>query len=279
MDSNKYPSFLEYQADVQPVLGKEDSQRRILDPVNITLLCRFPLTVSPSIKTSSAVEDNQPQFVNNRTGHRLSEMHASSEYGKDYENKYNPIMDKQSHKDKSLISRSECKRSFAVKSSLEKNHLEKHQGMETGENIFSCPECGKCFKQKHNLEIHLRIHTGVKPYLCSDCKKCFSTKSNLNKHLRIHKGEKKFSCPELKHLRTHTGEKPFSCPECEKWFRSKEQLEIHLRIHTGEKPYSCSECEKCFTKKSNLDAHLRIHTGFKSYNYQTSISILSRSVK
>ncbi|XP_045552739.1 zinc finger and SCAN domain-containing protein 2 isoform X4 [Salmo salar] len=89
----------------------------------------------------------------------------------------------------------------------------------TGENLYSCTDCGKNFSLLSNFKRHERIHTGEKPYLCSDCVKCFTTSTELKRHQR-----------------THTGEKPYSCSDCGKSFSQLSNLKAHVRIHTGENP-------------------------------------------
>ncbi|KAJ8363007.1 hypothetical protein SKAU_G00118380, partial [Synaphobranchus kaupii] len=64
----------------------------------------------------------------------------------------------------------------------------------TGEKLYKCTQCEKCFTRKSSLTAHQRIHTGEKPFKCTQCEKCFTTNSSLNVHLRIHTGEKPYKC-------------------------------------------------------------------------------------
>ncbi|XP_052033383.1 zinc finger and SCAN domain-containing protein 20 [Apodemus sylvaticus] len=146
----------------------------------------------------------------------------------------------------------------------------------SGEMLYPCPECGRCFSKSSALISHQRIHTGEKPYVCAECGRSFSKSSSLSNHQRTHTGEKPHRCADcgkcfsersklVTHHRVHTGEKPYECPECGKFFRDRSNLITHQRIHTGEKPYKCRECGKCFNQSSSLIIHQRIHTGEKPY--------------
>ncbi|XP_063092092.1 zinc finger and SCAN domain-containing protein 20 isoform X1 [Cavia porcellus] len=149
-------------------------------------------------------------------------------------------------------------------------------GTNSGEKLYQCSECGRCFSKSSALISHQRIHTGEKPYECAECGKSFSKSSTLANHQRTHTGEKPYKCVDcgkcfsersklITHQRVHTGEKPYKCPECGKYFRDRSNLITHQRIHTGEKPYKCRECGKCFNQSSSLIIHQRIHTGEKPY--------------
>lgn len=47
------------------------------------------------------------------------------------------------------------------------------------------------------------------------------------------------------------------CTICGKELLSAYTLANHMRSHTGERPYGCSVCEKFFKTKSNLNEHYR----------------------
>uniref|UniRef100_A0A8C5DBX8 Zinc finger protein 28-like n=1 Tax=Gouania willdenowi TaxID=441366 RepID=A0A8C5DBX8_GOUWI len=141
----------------------------------------------------------------------------------------------------------------------------------SGEKLFKCVICSKCFIQKHHLQSHMRIHTGEKPFKCDVCSKCFTRKNSVQSHMRIHSGEKPFKCDVCSkcfthkhhmqsHLRIHAGEKPFKCDVCSKCFSEKNYIKKHMRIHTGEKPFKCDVCSKCFSQKNNLKTHMSVHS-------------------
>ena len=53
---------------------------------------------------------------------------------------------------------------------------------------FKCDVCGKGFVEKERLEDHNNIHTGEKPYKCKFCSSCFASKGTHAMHERGHLG-------------------------------------------------------------------------------------------
>ena len=90
----------------------------------------------------------------------------------------------------------------------------------SGNKVFQCNDCGKCFNAHYNLTRHMPIHTGVRPFICKVCGKGFRQASTLCRHKII-----------------HTEEKPHKCSICLKSFNRSSTLNTHMRIHAGYKPW------------------------------------------
>uniref|UniRef100_A0A8C2KA75 C2H2-type domain-containing protein n=1 Tax=Cyprinus carpio TaxID=7962 RepID=A0A8C2KA75_CYPCA len=49
-----------------------------------------------------------------------------------------------------------------------------------------CNQCEKRFSNKQCLELHVRVHTGERPHTCDQCGKSFTQKAHLRGHMKIH---------------------------------------------------------------------------------------------
>ncbi|XP_039438784.1 zinc finger protein 699-like [Culex pipiens pallens] len=135
---------------------------------------------------------------------------------------------------------------------------------------FSCPICGRSYRQKHNLKKHLNTHTKAVMHPCSaeGCGKQFDSASTLRKHFKImHTNIRDHVCKICGrgfaiasglsgHMRTtHCTEKTHGCPECGKLFKTPGEVKLHLKIHTKRDPYPCPDYDESFPKASILKQH------------------------
>ena len=75
---------------------------------------------------------------------------------------------------------------------MRKDILNLHRKTHTGNNVYSCNECGKCCSSLNSLRLHMNIHR--RKHSCTECGKCCESPSHLARHMRSHSGEKPFEC-------------------------------------------------------------------------------------
>ena len=158
--------------------------------------------------------------------------------------------------------------------------------LDSDDQSYPCPTCGKLFRHKHNLRKHKQIHVTGRPYVCDICNKGFRQQSVLRTHIKSHMNKTSHVChicnrvltSELflqRHIKlAHTNEnsrrsKIYSCEICNREFRHKQNLTNHKAIHLDTKPHACVICCKSFKRKSTLYMHKLTHEHVKPHICQT----------
>lgn len=142
---------------------------------------------------------------------------------------------------------------------------------------FICSLCDRAFTEKQNLEYHMVIHTGERNFICGICKSSFAHRHHLTQHIATHDDStaRKHTCNTCgrtfrqgfnltRHLVTHTRERRFFCQLCNASFTTGVSLRDHLYIHSDHKPFDCEFCDKSFRKKHHLKRHLETHSSEES---------------
>ena len=110
-------------------------------------------------------------------------------------------------------------------------------GVNTGPGEkFSCPKCGKTFKEKYHFFGHMNSHLNVRPYTRKKCGKGFSYSNNLSRHKRT------CGAAEVGH----------KCDICQQSFGSVNALQMHLlQSHDcGECTSARSQSDRCIQSKT-----------------------------
>ncbi|XP_058832117.1 zinc finger protein 62 homolog [Topomyia yanbarensis] len=107
---------------------------------------------------------------------------------------------------------------------------------------------------------------------CKFCSETLGTFGRLRTHCRkVHNERAEVECCNrifyvkckiIEHINSHQDPKRFHCEICNRYYHSKDYLELHnKRIHSNdkEKPFVCDKCDKRFPKQKLLNAHLKAH--------------------
>ncbi|XP_023711955.2 zinc finger protein 358 [Cryptotermes secundus] len=156
--------------------------------------------------------------------------------------------------------------------------LENHIKIHGEVRAYTCPDCGKGFKQSSQLRNHRVMHldrrAGPVPrwYASKRCDICFKSYADskcLKKHIQaVHSKLRPYVCQVCghasarkamlqMHLRQHTGEKPYGCTLCEYRTGDHNSLRRHTMRHTGQRPYRCPHCDYSAIQSSSYKNHLR----------------------
>lgn len=164
-------------------------------------------------------------------------------------------------KKKSSFHCSICKKSFGVKSRLNR-HMNSHLGMKD-----KCPICNKELSAQHIPEHMKQVHQKEKRHCCPECGKGFFAKRDVEKHLKTHEGYKSVcnlcgkSVSSIENHMTifHSGiDRRVVCPQCGLKFVN---LKEHIReVHEKIKNFSCPECDFTCYKRDVINTHLLAHS-------------------
>ncbi|PSN57765.1 hypothetical protein C0J52_00347 [Blattella germanica] len=152
-------------------------------------------------------------------------------------------------------------------------HLWKTHEVDAG--LLSCPVC-HTYKTVTavKLENHIKIHGEARAYTCPDCGKGFKQASQLRNHRIMHLDRKAGPVP-----RWYASKR---CDICFKSYADSKCLKKHIQaVHSKLRPYVCQVCGHASARKAMLQMHLRQHTGEKPYgctlcDYRTAAHLIYR---
>lgn len=149
--------------------------------------------------------------------------------------------------------------------------LSQHIQVEHKKILFTCPHCGKLYRDASGFKKHANSHVlGKKEqsFPCELCSKVYRSANGRTLHMQKHNGTQSRSICDIcgiavlslrTHLLTHSDKKPFVCKMCGKQYRIRAELTNHERHHTAEKPFKCHVCGEEFYSKRGLDNHSLDH--------------------
>lgn len=135
-----------------------------------------------------------------------------------------------------------CQRTFSSRLALVE-----HQAWHESRMLYSCPTCGRQFRQNTGLWRHLRTHKPDAPkqrYPCPQCGKDFARPYYLKAHLASHDESYKSR---------------FVCDICQRSFFQRSDLSRHQQTHNSERCFECSICKRGFVNLSSFKRHEKEH--------------------
>lgn len=71
--------------------------------------------------------------------------------------------------------------------------LKRYERIYSGERLYKCMYCDRCFNVVGVLKSYERLYIGVRFYVCKECDECFIDVINLRRYEKIYSGER-FYC-------------------------------------------------------------------------------------
>ncbi|XP_053159167.1 zinc finger protein 160-like [Hemicordylus capensis] len=178
-----------------------------------------------------------------------------------------------------------------------------HQGSTTEENLHTCPDCGRCFRDEKCFANHRRIHARQQLYqqqsegdsskaealltrnqitqvelncnTWSACGQPLSTSSAPAIQPQVEL-EALHMCPDCgkifrdsqcfaNHLRMHAKEKQCNSAPHREIFEERKPLAGQQETHLKQNPCRCSGCGKVYSTHYNLRRHRQMHPECRSY--------------
>ncbi|KAG0426919.1 hypothetical protein HPB47_026012 [Ixodes persulcatus] len=166
----------------------------------------------------------------------------------------------------------ECEYCLAV--FPERNRLERHVAIHTGDTPYQCRFCPMSFAGKddpHEARPVTRRRTAVQ--LCPKCSSSFYLKSSFDAHLKYHVPHQCSLCSasfsgedELaRHSRSHVGEPLFKRGTYAAVFHTGALRDAPTIAHTPQTMHKCPRCPRAFPLRSSLEAHLECHSLYRCH--------------
>ncbi|XP_068115896.1 zinc finger protein 614-like [Hyperolius riggenbachi] len=192
-------------------------------------------TVQSSVPLSDQILSNKKphsgsehnlDLVNHSRPHFRGYIYSCSECGDSFVPELQPVVNGKSHTGEKWYLCPVCEEELL---SHEKSHID--------EKSYSCTECGDSLvpelrpvahgKSHSGLVNHRNSHCGGQLYSSPECVRCFVNNTELLSHWKSHTDEKTYSCSEcgkcfvpdaliVTHERSRTVENLYLCSECEK---------------------------------------------------------------